>query len=580
MTFKKPMLTLLLLAAAGGALAPSVGAQESTVPVFRVTVVAHTTSAVNYRPRRGDTKVDFAGTVLSPNAKGSAKVSGEQGYMKIEARFDAMAPASRFGNEYLTYVLWAITPEGRASNLGEVQVDGDDAKVEVTTELQAFGLIVTAEPYFAVTQPSDVVVLENVVRDTTNGKVELIEAKHELLTRGAYLMHQDAARLRIAPLESGAPQDLAQARNAVALARLAGADRFAAESFGKAETLLATAEEARTNKRGGNAIMMPARQAAQTAEDARLVGLKRQEEDYQAEQRRVSTAREGQALASASAARDRAAVEMKRRQAAEATTQVAASAQDAAERGQVTAERGLATAAAVLAASDAARVASERGQATAERGLATADAALAVSNAALVASDTARVASEAARAEAEAARVTSEAARREAEAGRTAAEARVSEATVAAASSEKEKADLREQLREQLNRVIETRETARGLVINLSDVLFDSGSATIKPGAREKLSRLSGILISHPELQLEVEGHTDSQGALALNQRLSERRAESVRGYLVGQRIAAASVGTAGFGEDQPVATNETAAGRQQNRRVEVVVSGDVIGRR
>jgi len=552
MTIKRSMLTFLVLAAVGVATAPSVRAQDATVPVFRVMVVAHTTPAVNYRPRRGDTKVDFAGTILAPDAKGSAKVSGEQGYMKIEARFDKMAPATRFGSEYLTYVLWAITPEGRASNLGEVQVDGNDAKVEVTTELQAFGLIVTAEPYFAVTQPSDVVVMENVVRDTTNGKVEMIEAKHELLTRGAYLMHQDAAQLRIAPLESGTPQDLAQARNAVALARLAGADRFAAESFGKAETLLATAEEARRGDRGGNAIMMPARQAAQTAEDARLVGLKRQEEAYQAEQRSASAAREGQALASATAQRDRATVEMKRRQAAEATTQVATLAQDAAERGQ----------------------------ATAERGLATADAALAASNAALVASDTARVASEAARMEAETARATSDAARLEADVARTAAEARVTEATEAAASSEKEKANLRDQLREQLNQVIETRETARGLVINLSDVLFDSGSATIKPGAREKLSRLSGILISHPELQLEVEGHTDSQGATALNQRLSERRAESVRGYLVDQRIAAASVGTVGFGEDQPVATNETAAGRQQNRRVEVVVSGDAIGRR
>ncbi len=580
MTTINRMLVFLVLATAGAALAPPARAQDATVPVFRVTVVAHTTSAVNYRPRRGDTKVDFAGTILAPNAKGSAKVSGEQGYMKIEARFDEMAPASRFGSEYLTYVLWAITPEGRASNLGEVQVDGDDAKVAVTTELQAFGLIVTAEPYFAVTQPSDVVVMENVIRDTTNGTVELIEAKHELLTRGAYLMRQDATRLRVTPLESGSPQDLAQARNAVALARLAGADRFAAESFAKAETLLAAAEDARTAKRGGNAIMMPARQAAQTAEDARLVGLKRQEEAYQAEQKSASAAREGNALAQASAERDRAQAEVTRRQAAEATTRTAATAQGQAERGQATAERGLATADAALAASDAARVTSERGQATAERGLATADAELAVSRAALAAADAARVASDAGRAKVDAALVASDAARREADAGRTAAEARVSEADAAAARSEKEKADLRAKLRDELNRVLETRETARGLVINLSDVLFDSGSAAIKPGAREKLSRLSGILSSHPELQLAVEGHTDSQGELASNQRLSERRAESVRGYLVDQKIAAASLGASGFGEEQPVATNDTAAGRQQNRRVEVVVSGDAIGRR
>ena len=222
----------------------------------------------------------MAGTALLPLAHGSAKVAGEQGYMKIEARFEKLEPASRFGREYLTYVLWAITPEGRANNLGEIQVDDAKAKVEVTTELQAFGLIVTAEPYFAVTQPSDVVVLENEIRADTNGSFEVIEAKYELLTRGAYLMNQDATRLTVKPLEPGSPMDLAQARNAVELARLAGADRFATETFNKAAGLLASAEAARTARRGGNAIMMPARQAAQTAEDARLAGLKRQEEAY------------------------------------------------------------------------------------------------------------------------------------------------------------------------------------------------------------------------------------------------------------------------------------------------------------
>ena len=214
---------------------PSVDpARGPTAPLVVVTVVGRTTAAINYRPRRGDTTVNMAGTALLPLAHGSAKVAGEQGYMKIEARFEKLEPASRFGREYLTYVLWAITPEGRATNLGEIQVDDAKAKVEVTTELQAFGLIVTAEPYFAVTQPSDVVVLENVIRADTNASFEVIEAKYELLTRGAYLMNQDATRLTVKPLEPGSPMDLAQARNAVELARLAGADRFATETFNKA----------------------------------------------------------------------------------------------------------------------------------------------------------------------------------------------------------------------------------------------------------------------------------------------------------------------------------------------------------
>src|SRR6185436_14601792 len=265
------------------------------VPVFRITVVGRTTPAINYRPRTGDTRIDFAGTPLMPQARGRATVSGEKGYIKIDARFDKLAKPQQFGSEYLTYVLWAITPEGRATNLGEVQRDDEDAKVEVTTELQAFGLILTAEPYFAVTQPSDVVVAENVVRDGrdgTEGKVETIQAKYELLSRGSYLMNNDTARLKIKPLEPGSPLDLAQARNAVELARLAGADRFSAETFSKAANLLNEAEVAREKHKSKNEIMMAARQAAQTAEDARLVGLQRQEDEFQAEQRRLAAARE------------------------------------------------------------------------------------------------------------------------------------------------------------------------------------------------------------------------------------------------------------------------------------------------
>ena len=258
-----------------------VPAGTGSVPLFRVTVVGRTTAAINYRPRTGDTKVDFAGTPLLPQAKGSATVSGEKGYMKIDARFDKLESPARFGREYLTYVLWAITPEGRATNLGEIQVDDADARVRVTTELQAFGMIVTAEPYFAVTQPSDVVIIENIIRDDTRGNFEVIQAKHELLKRGSYLMNQDIAKLNLKPLEPGAPLDLAQARHAVELARVAGADRFATETYNKAAGLLATAEAARTARRGANAIMMPARQAAQTAEDARIVGLQRQEEAFQ-----------------------------------------------------------------------------------------------------------------------------------------------------------------------------------------------------------------------------------------------------------------------------------------------------------
>ena len=348
---------------------------EGQVPLFRITVVGRTTPAINYRPRRGDTKVDFKGTALMPQAVGEAKVSGEQGYMNVEAKFDKFASASSFGSEYLTYVLWAVTPEGRATNLGEVQISGDDAEIKVTTELQAFGLIVTAEPYFAVTQPSDVVVMENVVRAGTEGSVEVIQAKYELLKRGSYLMNQDASTLKLKPLEPGSPLDLAQARNAVELARLAGADRFAEETFNKAAGLLATAETAREKRQGGNAVMQPARQAAQTAEDARLIGLQRQEESFVAAEKARVLAREQNALnlAQAEAARSRQAeldaqAARTARDLAERQAQTDAAARAAAELNARTAATGQATAERATANADAARLAAESGASTSAGG--------------------------------------------------------------------------------------------------------------------------------------------------------------------------------------------------------------------
>ena len=496
--------------------------QEGPTPLFRITVVGHTTPAINYRPRKGDTKVDFTGTALSPLATGTATIEGKKGYIDIDAKFDRLSPPTQFGPEYLTYVLWAITTEGRSTNLGEVQVNDDEARIHVTTELQAFGLIITAEPYFAVTQPSDVVVLENSVRNNTKGNVDVIQAKFDLLKRGTYLMNQDTRQLKLKPLEPGAPLDLAEARNAVMLARFAGADRYSDDTFVKATRLLTDAEQAQARHRNTNEVMMPARQAVQTAEDARLIALQRQDEEAQAQQRAAAKQREDAAL-------DRARSEEAARKQAEID--------------RLTAE--------------AARLSAERDRAAAEAARQAADAQAQQARA---------LADQAARDKAAA-----EAARAAAESARAAAEAN-------AAKAEHEQAELRDQLRQQLNQILETRESARGLIVNLSDVLFDTGSANLKTSAREKLAKVAGILLSHRGLKLQVEGHTDSVGSADYNQRLSENRADSVRTYLVEQGIAPNAIGTAGFGETMPVASNDTPAGRQQNRRVELIVSGDSIG--
>ena len=531
---------------------PQPAAEET--PVFRVTVVGRTAKAINFRPRDGETEIKFVGTSLSPDADGEATVEGEDGYIEIDADFDDLESPRTFGPELLTYVLWAITPEGRASNLGELQVSGGDGELRVTTELQAFGLIVTAEPYFAVTRPSNVVVLESapyeegVFQDRTIGRLEAIDAKYELLERGSYLMNQDSGRLGLRPIEPGDPLDLAQARNAVALARAAGADRYAGPTFAKAALLLTEAENARREGERGDEVQQPARQAVQTAEDARLIAMTRMEEEYEARQRARAAEREAETLRlQAEAQRTRQeALERARRERERALA-------EAARRERAEQER---------LAAEAARLAAERARAdaaaAAERLKAEADAAAA------------RLAQE---------QQAAEAARLTADQARAAAEAQQRQAQAAAEQAEREKAELRERLREQLNAVLETRETARGLIVNVSDVLFDFDSANLKPGARERLARVGGILLTQPGLQIEVEGHTDSVGSDSYNQRLSEERAASVRDYLVRQGIQPAAVATAGFGETQPVVANDSAAGRQQNRRVELVVSGEAIGR-
>jgi len=497
-------------------------------PIYRVTinVVARDVDAVNYRSRGPSTRIDFQGTPLLTDAKGMAEVENQKGYVEIEAQLDKMKPASSFGPEFLTYVLWAVTPEGRATNLGELILDGDHGRLHVTTELQAFGLIVTAEPYFAVTQPSDVVVAENVIRKDTVGSVEKIHAKVDLLKRGQYVVNVPPAELKPYTLDSKTPLDLLQARNAVRIAAWAGADTAASDTFQKAKALLDQAETQARKGENKKTISTSARQSVQVAEDSRLVTLKRQEEARLAAERQAAANRE-------SAARAQADQEARLREQAD-------------EAKRLEAER--------------------RARAEAEERAARQNA------------ETARLEAERARNEAAIARLDAARSTDEARQAQQKAEAEAQQARLAAEKAENEKAELRANLIKQLNVVLETRDSARGLIVNMSDVLFDTGQHTLKPRAREKLAKVAGILLAHPGLMLEVEGHTDSVGTDDYNQSLSERRAESVKSYLIQQGIDRSSITSRGFGESQPVASNDTADGRQRNRRVELVVSGDIIG--
>lgn len=262
----------------GGALA------QEPVPLYRITVVGRTAKAVNYNHRSGPTKLGFRGTVLLPEGRGEATVESRQGAVQVDARLERLEPPTRFGAEYLTYVLWAITPEGRAINLGEVVANhSNKARLKTATELQVFGLVITAEPYFAVTQPSDVVVMENIVRPDTAGSVEEIEAKYQLLQRGHYTFETGGrggtTGKKVSLDQYEALLELYQARNAVQIAGSLGADRYAAPTYRKAEQLLRQAEDSYRAKTAAGSVVTIARQAAQTAEDARLITVRRQEDE-------------------------------------------------------------------------------------------------------------------------------------------------------------------------------------------------------------------------------------------------------------------------------------------------------------
>jgi len=516
------------------------------LPIYRVTVTERTAKAINYQHRSGATKIDFRGTDLLPGARGEAKVESKQGYIEIEVEFDGLQAATKQGSEYLTYVLWAITPEGRTANLGEILLNGTKSKLDVTTELQVFGLVVTAEPYYSVTRPSDLIVMENVIRADTKGKIEEIDAKYELLQRGQYQRLANPLALKV---DSQLPLELYEARNAVQIARAVGAERFATETFQKAEKSLRQAEAYQERKAGRKPVTMTAREAVQMAEDSRAIAVKRQEDDALTAERQRSVEREERADSARVAAQSE-------------TDRVTRDAAQAQVRAQAESERLRrekdAQASSALAEADRLKRENE-----ARMSAAAAEAErLKVENDARMAA-----------AAAEADRL-----KRDNDAKLAASAADLDRAAREKTKAEAEKAELRVQLLRQFNAILQTRDTARGLIVNMSDVLFDTGKSSLRPLAREKLAKVAGIVSGHPGLRLEVEGHTDSVGGDAYNQQLSEQRGAAVRDYLTQEGMAAGSVTAKGFGESQPVASNDTAAGRQQNRRVELVISGDLIG--
>lgn len=525
----------VFLLCAALALSASLVAQENAQPAAaESTSITKSTQAFAYEIGGPSTRIDFKGTELMPEATGEAKIKASKSYTEIEANFKNLSFPTKFGSEFLTFVLWAVSTEGRSENLGEVPATrGGKGSLKARTQMQIFSLVLTAEPYFAVPIPSELVIAENRRRTDTIGRIYEIRS-YSLMERGKYQKLSNPLAL-ILDLKK-VPIEMYEARNAVSIARMNGAEQYAAETLAKAEASLRTAETVLERKRDKNTIISTARQAVQFAEDARTLSVQLQEEEKRAEERRV--AEEGERRA-------REQAELAKLQQAKAEL----------ERAQALIEQEKARA-------QAAEEARRRAEAEAER-----QRALAVEAEARQTALAAREAADAA-----------EQQRQQADQQRLQAEQQRLEAERLKREAEEEKAQLRARLLRQFSMVLETRDTERGLVVNMSDVLFATGSYTLRPEAREKLARISGILLNYPELRIEAEGHTDTVGSLELNQKLSQQRADAAREYLISQGIPESSVTSTGKNFSVPVASNDTAEGRQQNRRVELIISGEVIG--
>jgi outer membrane protein OmpA-like peptidoglycan-associated protein len=499
---------VLLLSAAANAQQSGSSAQDNQ-PTYHVTMVPRTILAINYQ-NRTKTEVGFQGSPLMPLAKGEASVYGKNGRIAIDAKFENLEPATKFGPEYLTYVLWGITPEGKSNNLGEVLLSGNKSKMLVTTTLQTFGLIVTAEPDYAVAEPSDAVVLENVVVSGTTGTLQQVNVNYTLFKRGLYSYNVDAATQRYP--KSKVPLELDEARNAVEIAKNAGAQQYAADTLAKAELSLSNAEATKGDKR---VIVQDSRDAVQNAAEALQMTMQRKEEETQAQERAAAAQRTAEAQAQQQ--------------------------QEAAARQQADLQR------------QQAELESQRdAQARAQAELQSQQDAQARAAAEAKSQQDAQAAAQAQQGEAQ--------------------------AQQAAQQAELEKQQLRAMLLQQFNRILPTTDTPRGLKANLADVLFATGKFELQPTAREALAKFSGIVLAHPGLKMQVEGYTDIVGSDTFNQTLSENRANSVRAYLIAQGIDPTSITAVGYGKSNPVASNDTSSGRQQNRRVEIIISGEIIG--
>jgi flagellar motor protein MotB len=477
---------VLLVVLQGHAVAQNNSAPETRTPqpLYQVTIVSRTTKAINYGYLTAPTRIDFQGTPVLADARGEATVEPKRGATLVKMRVDHVPPPRRFGPQYLTYVVWAISPEGRAQNIGELIFDGSEkARLSTSTPMQTFAMIVTAEPYYSVTQPSEVVVMENVVGRNTIGKVQEVNATYELLPRKPFTY--DVGSEPKAPTREVSKEQyesitaLYQALNAIQIAQSQGADRYAPEQMARAREVYNKARAFPVSL--SKEIVSMAREATQIAEDGRAIAVKRAEADKAADEQRRSSVEQQATQSPAEPPRTR-----------------------------VTAPQ---PAAPPPAAPRAPRAAAPVPAAAAEK------APIEVEHSQFL-RDNPRA------------------------------------------------SDNRRHLLAALPSTWDVVDSGRGIVITIPEQLTRAASL------QSYLAPVAAAIRPYGDLHLEVGGHTDNASAAGENQRDAER----VRTALIGAGIAPDIIAARAYGNTRPRTSNANAAGRAENRRVEIVIAGDAIG--
>lgn len=491
-------------------------------PVLGQSDVARQTVAITY-PLDETINVKFRGTTLLPRLTGQAKIrrAGRRG-TRVELSLDNLTRASELGGIYTTYLLWAVAPDGRVDNLGEIKRSGSgfvDSKLDVTTPLQTFALIVTAEPHFLMKIPSRMVVMENLPPQRSGGSQIATVNVQYIGNSSDYF--RDSRVPEIADRDyRDTPVSLLGARQALNLAKFAGANQDAPAELQQADDDLQAAEKAWRFNQSSADVDVLARKATSTGAKAEEMALARRS----ARLRREDIQRRDEALRSAEKTAEGAQREIDQLR----------SDLDREQRARELAERDAATA----------------NQQTREQRI-----------------EIARLRDElqAVRSEGEAAKI---------RVARFEGEKQAEDARRAAAEREQQRIAAQATLKQTLAKFGTLKETANGLRLALPESMWTSPRGSdLAATAAAKLEPLAALLASNPDYQILIEVYTDNKGDEVSLQQLTQDRARVLSERLQSAGVDPSRIQANGMGASNPLTKNTTVAGRSRNRRTEITLT-------